>query len=119
MTIGLTWRRTARRIKRLKQTVLAISPDYLESPTPDFLTLSQACFNGFNYSRVKELITSTKKALIFPTIIRKGIEYFTDLNYRIDCLGCSRRFQASMPPSAKSDFLSLLSVTIKSGNNHA
>src|SRR5258708_16146505 len=34
MTIGLTWRRTARRIKRLKQTVLAISPDYLESPDP-------------------------------------------------------------------------------------
>src|SRR5260370_21139837 len=34
MTIGLTWRRTARRIKRLKQTVLAISPDYLESPAP-------------------------------------------------------------------------------------
>jgi zinc D-Ala-D-Ala dipeptidase len=28
MTIGLTWRRTARRIKRLKETVLAISPDY-------------------------------------------------------------------------------------------
>ena len=34
MTIGLTWRRTARRIKRLKQTVLAIYPDYLESPEP-------------------------------------------------------------------------------------
>jgi len=34
MTIGLTWRRTARRIKRLKETVLAISPDYLGSPDP-------------------------------------------------------------------------------------
>ena len=28
MTIGLTWRRTARRIKRLKEGVLTISPDY-------------------------------------------------------------------------------------------
>ena len=40
MTIGLTWRRTARRIKRLKETVLAISPDYSIAPTPDFLALS-------------------------------------------------------------------------------
>jgi hypothetical protein len=28
MTIGLTWRRTARRIKRLKEGVFTISPDY-------------------------------------------------------------------------------------------
>jgi hypothetical protein len=40
MTIGLTWRRTARRIKRLNETVLAISPDYSDRPTPDFLALS-------------------------------------------------------------------------------
>src|SRR5258708_38768753 len=45
MTIGLTWRRTARRIKRLKETVLAISPDYSDRPTPDFLTLSPSCGN--------------------------------------------------------------------------
>ena len=35
MTIGLTWRRTARRIKRLKEGVLTISPDYSNRPTPD------------------------------------------------------------------------------------
>src|ERR1700730_7702027 len=40
MTIGLTWRRTARRIKRLKVGVLTISPDYSDRPTPDFLALS-------------------------------------------------------------------------------
>jgi hypothetical protein len=40
MTIGLTCRRTARRIKRLKETVLTISPDYSNRPTPDFLALS-------------------------------------------------------------------------------
>jgi hypothetical protein len=40
MTIGLTWRRTARRIKRLKEDVLTISPDYSDRPTPDFLALS-------------------------------------------------------------------------------
>src|SRR5260370_28847459 len=41
MTIGLTWRRTARRIKRSKQTVLAISLDYSDRPTHDLLTLSK------------------------------------------------------------------------------
>jgi hypothetical protein len=41
MTIGLTWRRTARRIKRLKEGVLTISPDYSDRPTPDFLALSE------------------------------------------------------------------------------
>src|SRR5580704_8780866 len=49
MTIGLTWRRTARRIKRLKQTVLAISPDYLESPDPrlfDALLCRHSCANA-------------------------------------------------------------------------
>src|ERR1700752_2595491 len=40
MTIGLTWRRTARRIKRLKEGVLTISPDYSDRPTPDFFALS-------------------------------------------------------------------------------
>jgi hypothetical protein len=40
MTIGLTCRRTARKIKRLKETVLTISPDYADRPTPDFLALS-------------------------------------------------------------------------------
>src|ERR1700730_18210153 len=40
MTIGLTWRRTARRIKRLKVGVLTISPDYSDRPTPAFLALS-------------------------------------------------------------------------------
>jgi hypothetical protein len=48
MTIGLTWRRTARRIKRLKETVLAISPDYLESPDPplfDALLFLSLCIN--------------------------------------------------------------------------
>ena len=40
MTIGLTWRRTARRIKRLKEGVLTISPNYSDRPTPDFLALS-------------------------------------------------------------------------------
>jgi hypothetical protein len=38
--IGLTWRRTARRIKRLKEGVLTIAPDYSDRPTPDLLTLS-------------------------------------------------------------------------------
>src|SRR5271166_3769969 len=41
MTIGLTWRRTARRIKRLKEGVLTISPDYSDRLTPDFLALSR------------------------------------------------------------------------------
>src|SRR5258708_39505923 len=45
MTLGLTWRRTARRIKRLNETVLGISPDYSDRPTPDFLTLSPSCGN--------------------------------------------------------------------------
>ena len=36
MTIGLTWRRTVRRIKRLKETVLAISPDYSIARPPTF-----------------------------------------------------------------------------------
>jgi hypothetical protein len=40
MTIGLTWRRTARGIKRLKEGVLTISPDYSDRLTPDFLALS-------------------------------------------------------------------------------
>src|SRR6202035_467317 len=40
MTIGLIWRRTARRIKRLKEGVLTISPNYSDRPTPDFLALS-------------------------------------------------------------------------------
>jgi hypothetical protein len=40
MTIGLTCRRTARRIKRLKEIVLTISQDYSDRPTPDFLALS-------------------------------------------------------------------------------
>src|SRR5260370_32753090 len=50
MTIGLTWRRTARRIKRLKETVLSISPDYSDRPTPDLLTLSNlaACCEILN-----------------------------------------------------------------------
>jgi hypothetical protein len=40
MTIGLTCRRTSRKIKRLKETVLTIPPDYSDRPTPDFLALS-------------------------------------------------------------------------------
>jgi len=40
MTIGLSWRRTARRNKGMKETVLAISPDYSDRPTPNLLTLS-------------------------------------------------------------------------------
>src|ERR1700726_2755445 len=36
MTIGLTWRRTARRIKRLKEAVLTISPDYSIARPPTF-----------------------------------------------------------------------------------
>jgi hypothetical protein len=45
MTIGVTWRRTARKIKRFKEAVLTISPDYSDRPTPDFLALS-------HYSRI-------------------------------------------------------------------
>jgi hypothetical protein len=40
MTIGLTWRRTDRRIKRLKETLFTISPDFSDRSTPDFLALS-------------------------------------------------------------------------------
>ena len=40
MTIGLTCRRTARRIKRLKENVLTVSQDYSDRSTPDFLALS-------------------------------------------------------------------------------
>src|SRR6266446_4016043 len=36
MTMGLTCRRTARRIKRLKETALTISQDYSDRPTPTF-----------------------------------------------------------------------------------
>src|SRR6202035_1908621 len=36
MTIGLTWRRTARRIKRLKEAVLSITPDYSIARPPTF-----------------------------------------------------------------------------------
>ena len=35
--IGLTRRRTTRRINRLKETFLTISPDYSDCATPDFL----------------------------------------------------------------------------------
>src|SRR5208282_5655286 len=45
MTIGLTWRRTARRIKRLKEGVLTISRDYSDRPTPDVLALS-ICYSN-------------------------------------------------------------------------
>ena len=48
-TIGHTWRRTARRIKRLKEAVLTISPDYSDRPTPDFLALSTYRIMGANY----------------------------------------------------------------------
>jgi hypothetical protein len=40
MTIGLTWRRTARRIKRLKETVLTISPAYSIARPPTFGALN-------------------------------------------------------------------------------
>jgi hypothetical protein len=40
MTIGLTRRRTTRRIKRLKETVSTISLDYSDCATPDFLVHS-------------------------------------------------------------------------------
>src|SRR5260221_5365969 len=43
MTIGLTWRRTARRIKRLKETVSIISRDYLDRSTPELLAALQRC----------------------------------------------------------------------------
>jgi hypothetical protein len=33
-SFGPTWRRTARRIRRLKDSVLTISPDYSDRPTP-------------------------------------------------------------------------------------
>ena len=46
MTIGLTWRRNARRIKRFKEAVLTISPDYSDRPTPDFLALSRSARAG-------------------------------------------------------------------------
>jgi hypothetical protein len=36
MTIGLTCRRTARKIKRLRETVLTISPDYSIARFPTF-----------------------------------------------------------------------------------
>src|ERR1700730_12370476 len=36
MTVGLTWRRTARRIKRLKEAVLSITPDYSIARPPTF-----------------------------------------------------------------------------------
>src|SRR5260221_3619755 len=59
MTIGLTWRRTARRFKRLKETVLAISPDYSDRPTPDLLTLSSKCFRSSRINaRANERIVS-------------------------------------------------------------
>jgi hypothetical protein len=41
-----TCRRTARRIKRLKETVLTISQDYSDRPTPDFLALSRSGRDG-------------------------------------------------------------------------
>jgi hypothetical protein len=41
MTIGLTRRRTTRKIKRLKENVSTISPDYSDCATPDFLVHSR------------------------------------------------------------------------------
>ena len=63
MTIGLTWRRTARRIKRLKEAVLTISPDYSDRQTPDFLALSYL-ENKFaaviSYGLTAELLAETQ-----------------------------------------------------------
>jgi hypothetical protein len=43
MTIGLTWRRTARRIKRLNDCISTIPPDYVALPAPpDFLVDSNS-----------------------------------------------------------------------------
>ena len=49
-TIRLTSGRTAGKIKRLKETVLTISPDYSDRPTPDFLALS--VFDGWRIATV-------------------------------------------------------------------
>src|SRR5271166_6914607 len=56
MTIGLTWRRTARRIKRLKEAVLTISTDYSIARPPTFWrspeeTPIPALRDGVSYQR--------------------------------------------------------------------
>ena len=56
MTIGLTWRRTARRIKRLKEGVLTISPDYSDRPTPDFLALSYVADGHVDHGALDSMI---------------------------------------------------------------
>src|SRR5271166_2517380 len=68
MTIGLTWRRTARRIKRLKEGVLTISPDYSDRPTPDFLALSL-----FGEAVSRQLISGRLSPLKWQHINRYGI----------------------------------------------
>ena len=62
MTIGLTWRRTARRIKRLKEGVLTISPDYSDRPTPDFLALSPIW--GSDSRWTKNNVSGTKRKIV-------------------------------------------------------
>src|SRR5258707_14654096 len=67
MTIGLTWRRTARRIKRLNETVLAISQDYSDRPTPDFLTLSYlTCVNFLFLSSAQVQSRPPLRGRVFP-----------------------------------------------------
>ena len=58
MTIGLTWRRTARRIKRLKEGVLTISPDYSDRDPRLFgaLEQQQIAFKGLTIVLVAAII---------------------------------------------------------------
>ena len=65
MTIGLTWRRTARRIKRLKGTVLTISPDYSDRSTPDFLAPSRKALTGFNPKTQQKIRIPAKTVVKF------------------------------------------------------
>jgi hypothetical protein len=54
MTIGLTCRRTVRRIKRLKDVVSAMPSAYAAFATPDFLTLSGYRVQGTKLSTCAE-----------------------------------------------------------------
>src|SRR6476620_8560291 len=53
MTIGLTWRRTARRIKRLKEGVLTISPDYSDRDPRLFGALAPRVVNNETHEQLR------------------------------------------------------------------
>src|ERR1700674_3979089 len=80
MTIGLTWRRTARRIKRLKEAVLSITPDYSIARPPTFWRSPQYAAEPRDGTEVRQFArkfqssTGNKDGLYWPADSAKGEE---------------------------------------------